>query len=495
VEVAGRADAQVKLRGFRIEPGEVESALRAYPAVRDAAVVPHGEDDTRKLVAYLVASGAPPADEELREMMRGRLPDYTVPAAFVWLDALPLTPNGKLDRRALPDPQAPAEAGYVAPRTPTEQVLADAWAALLRVERVGATDDFFALGGHSLLATRVAARVRDAFGVELPLRAVFRSPMLAALAADIDARRGGGAPAAAAEGWLEPVEPGSTVHRFPSGQDAAGGQTPFFCVHPAGGTVLHYADLAYLIAPDRPLYALQAVGVYGEAEPLATVDEMAERYLADVRRVQPHGPYVLGGWSAGGVVALEMAERLRISGEEVGTVALFDTRPPDFGQQRRVVDSAELYRGYVESLVPADGDALSALESALRALPEGERLPHLSRWMAARDASVVAGEVERIGAAVRVFQATSAAARQHHVRPYAGRVDLFRAREGTAGEGVQAAGLPETWRALGLSALRVHDVPGTHTSMVLPPHVQPLATALRAALAAAEAPEADAVER
>ena len=200
LEYRGRLDAQVKVRGVRIEPGEVEAALREHPAVRECAVVAReGGAGEARLVAYLVAEGdAPPADA-LRAHLRERLPEYMVPQAVVALERLPLTPGGKLDRRALPAPEHTAERErYVAPRRPVEEVLAGIWAELLEVERPGVRDDFFALGGDSLLIMRLISRVRTAFGVELPIRAVFSTPTLEALSAEVErlgARGGAGAPA------------------------------------------------------------------------------------------------------------------------------------------------------------------------------------------------------------------------------------------------------------------------------------------------------------
>jgi amino acid adenylation domain-containing protein len=184
VEFLGRRDGQVKVRGFRIEPGEIEAALAEHPAVREAAVVAREDaQGERRLVAYVAADG----DPDLRGHLEGKLPAHMVPSAWVFLDALPLTANGKVDRRALPAPEAPrAEHGYVAPRTPSEEAVAAIWREVLGVERVGVHDDFFLLGGHSLSATRVVSRLRQQLGAELSLAVVFECSTLEALAAAVD---------------------------------------------------------------------------------------------------------------------------------------------------------------------------------------------------------------------------------------------------------------------------------------------------------------------
>ena len=186
---AGRIDHQVKLRGYRIELGEIEAALLSHGGVEQAVVVAR-EDAAgdKRLVAYVAGRGAVAADaSELRAHLQRSLPDYMVPSAFVTLEVLPLTASGKVDRQALPAPQGELEtAGYVAPRTPTEEVLAAIWCEVLKLDRVGIHDNFFELGGHSLVATRVAARIRDSLGIELPIRAIFEAPTVRVLSARLD---------------------------------------------------------------------------------------------------------------------------------------------------------------------------------------------------------------------------------------------------------------------------------------------------------------------
>ncbi|MET0622970.1 MAG: amino acid adenylation domain-containing protein [Pyrinomonadaceae bacterium] len=239
LEFLGRADEQVKVRGFRVEPGEIESALRVFDGVRDAAVVAREDaPGERRLVAYVVAGQGPrPTTAVLREHLRARLPEYMVPGAFVFLDELPLTPTGKVNRRQLPAPEAGADASaasYVAPRTPTEELMARLWCDVLRLESVSAVADFFDLGGHSLLATQLISRVRDSFSVELPLRSIFESPTVEGLARHVEAslRAGAGAPSAplvpvAREGdlplsfaqqrlwFIHQLEPGSSAYNMP----------------------------------------------------------------------------------------------------------------------------------------------------------------------------------------------------------------------------------------------------------------------------------------
>ncbi|MFL5537436.1 MAG: amino acid adenylation domain-containing protein, partial [Longimicrobiaceae bacterium] len=313
LEYLGRADAQVKVRGYRIELEEVEQALAAHPAVAEAGVAARGEaGGERHLAAFLVArAGAErPQAAELRAFLRERVPEYMVPGSFGWLEALPRTGSGKLDRRALPEHDGAAAADavpYVAPRGELEERLAALWSEVLGVERVGVHDDFFDLGGQSILATRLVARVREEMGFELPVASLLTGPTVEQM---VQAMMGKKDPARL------PLVPLQTF----------GGRPPLFVAHPAGGHVMCYHDLAFLLGMEQPVYGLQPRGIDdGGQAPITVIEEMAAFYVDAVLRLRPSGPYRVAGWSFGGVVAWEMAQQLHAAGHEVDLLALFDT--------------------------------------------------------------------------------------------------------------------------------------------------------------------------
>ncbi|MEU2250578.1 amino acid adenylation domain-containing protein [Streptomyces sp. NPDC019224] len=311
LEFAGRVDHQVKLRGQRIEPGEVEAVLAGCPGVAQAAVVAREDrPGDKRLVAYLVpAPEGAPETAELSGRLRRELPDYMVPAAFVTLDALPLTANGKLDRAALPAPEYGAADAGRGPRTPQEQLLCGLFAEVLGREQVGIDDGFFDLGGHSLLAARLASRVRETLGLELGLRLLFEAPTVAGLTERLAMNNPDDA--------LDVLLP----------LRSTGTGTPLFCVHPGGGISWSYSGLLNHVGPQHPVYALQARGL-GRPEPLpSSYEEMAADYADHIQKVQPQGPYLLLGWSAGGLIAHALACELQARGERTALLAVLDAYP------------------------------------------------------------------------------------------------------------------------------------------------------------------------
>jgi amino acid adenylation domain-containing protein len=310
IEYLGRMDYQVKIRGYRIELGELESLIREYPGIRDTVVVAvEDKPGNRRLLAYVVPEDRKRLDATaLRDTLRKRLPEYMLPASFISLAALPVTLNGKLDRKALPLAGKSVELlrKHVAPRNDTERKLINIWQEVLGVSRISVDDNFFDVGGNSLLAVRLFTQIEKAFHIKLPLATLIQAQTVEQLAVLLseNVRRS----------WSPLVE-----------IQPRGSRPPFFCIHGASGNVLIYRDLSRRLGPDQPFYGLQAQGLDGTAECLTTVQDMAALYINEIRRVQPEGPYFIGGYCLGGTIAYEIAQQLTSGGYEVALLALFDT--------------------------------------------------------------------------------------------------------------------------------------------------------------------------
>jgi amino acid adenylation domain-containing protein len=319
LDFLGRLDRQVKIRGFRAEPGEVEQVLRDHPAVSDAAVVPHtfGPDD-RRLVAYVVAAGGAGDLEGVRAYAASRLPSFLVPSAWVPVAALPLTPAGKVDHEALPAPEPARLPPRPRRREPgrLESSLITVWQEVLGVRPIGPDDDFFDLGGNSLLAVELFAAIERTTGARLPLASIFQARTVAELA---DVLRD--------EGWEAPWSPLVPLR-------TTGSRPPLFLVTAGDANVVGYGALARRLGPDQPFFALQPRGLHGRRPLDRRVERMAARYLGEVRKVQPHGPYLLGGRCLGGLVAFEMARRLDAAGERVALLVALDSLGPLWTERR-----------------------------------------------------------------------------------------------------------------------------------------------------------------
>jgi amino acid adenylation domain-containing protein len=309
IEFLGRVDDQIKIRGFRVEPGEIENVLGQNAAVRQALVMVREDSPAGKyLVAYVVPSREPaPTAPELRNFLKQSLPAYMIPAVFVVLERFPLTPNGKVDRQALPLPSEmppDSQAGYAPPTGVIEQELARIWEELLPVRPIGAEDSFFDLGGHSLLAVQMVRRIEQECGERIPLTTVLAGPTIKHLAEALRKQRIG--------------DDRSLLVKVQSG----GAKRPLFFLHgdfSRGG--FYCLSLARRLGEDRPFYALAPHGLNGTSVP-ETVEEMAASYLDMIRAVQPEGPYVLGGYCNGGTVAFEIAQQLLRQGQRVELVVL-----------------------------------------------------------------------------------------------------------------------------------------------------------------------------
>jgi amino acid adenylation domain-containing protein len=315
IQYLGRIDHQVKIRGFRIELGEIGAVLAKHPGIKGCVVTAREDRPGEKmLVAYFEVQGnEAPETSELREYLKKELPEYMVPAAFVCMDRLPLSPNGKVDTKALPAPEQRSSEGkeaFFAPRDSVEQVLAQLWAKVLKVNRVGLNDNFFELGGHSLLAVRIIVEIENIYGRRLPLATLLQAPTVGALAEVL--RKENWKPS-----WssLVPLQPG-------------GSKPPLFLIHSHGGNVLEYYPLANHLDKDQPVYALQARGLDGNIPKNESLEQIASAYLKEIRTLQSEGPYFLGGFCFGGLVALEAAQQLQAAGQKVALVVMIQTTHP-----------------------------------------------------------------------------------------------------------------------------------------------------------------------
>jgi amino acid adenylation domain-containing protein len=322
LECLGRLDHQVKIRGFRIELGEVETVLEQHSTIQQAVAVARDEASGEKhLVAYFVPKAEAKVNlVELREYLSKQLPPYMIPSALVNLRALPLTPNGKVDRKALPAPQGDDYRNgraYVAPRDAVEKKLAALWEQVLGVKPIGANDSFFDLGGRSLLAARLFIKIAHEFKKELPLTTLIHAPTLELLANEL--------------------RPSVKQAKYPTlvAMRSGGSKPPFFCVHGGAGSTLFLHRLADRMGPDQPFYGIEPEGLDGERFHRQTIEQMATHYLSEIRKLQPTGPYYIGGYCLGGIIAFEMAQQLRRQGERIALTALFSAplrfhrlRPP-----------------------------------------------------------------------------------------------------------------------------------------------------------------------
>jgi len=467
IDFLGRTDFQIKIRGFRVEPGEIEETLAGHERV-DKTLVMLREDQpgVRQLTAYVVLK-EPASDSArefeaesgarvLRDYLKETLPDYMVPAGLVFLDAFPLTPNGKIDRKALPAPAGATVDDYTPPSDELERRLCAVWEDVLGVRPIGVHHNFFDLGGHSLLSLRLMDRVHKAVGVALPIAALFQSGNVHAMAAMIREKLAAQdlpLPAANPDQILIPLK-------------TTGDRHPLFLVHAVGGHAMVYQELARRFPEERPLYAFQAEG-HGEEPPSeSTLEAMAARYIEAMKAVQPQGPYLIGGWSMGGVVALEIAQQLTAAGETVADLILVDSM---LVAANRAIDPLEITLGFIFDLTRGAAAQMKGDIDQLKPLGEGARLE--KTLTAAKQAGALPADLDasRAKSLYRVFKANMTALCNYQPKPYSGRAALFQCAERPPTDyGWEAANIP----------VDVIEVPGNHFSTLAPPHVQSLRDAL-----------------
>jgi thioesterase domain-containing protein/acyl carrier protein len=456
--------------GEKVDPSEVDDALMTHPDIADAVTfpVPHATLGQEVAAAVVPEKGATLSDETVARYLGDRLAAFKVPQLILLVDEIPKGPTGTIERQSLaaafglaaPSSAAGSESADDRPATPLEAELQRIWADVLRLDHVGLDEDFFMLGGDSLQAVELFLRVEKELGRCLPRSTLFRDGTVALMAKQIEE----GAPSSC----LVPIQP-------------LGNRPPFFCVHDGLGQVLSYRDLSLLLGDGQPFYGIQARGIDGEEEPFVRIEDMAEHYVREIRKVQPEGPYYIGGHSFGGRVAYVMAQQLQAAGEHVAFLGLLDTY--SFHGRRRV----------------ETGDWFARHLERIRALPAG-------RWPA-----YVGRRAYNIGEAVylrlrlkgysaawhfynsrgkplprflcRVDIANDMIRRAYRAQSYDGDATLFKCERSAR----TPADAHDGWNKLVRGRLDFRPIPGTHHEIVNQPYVPTLATELADALAKAQA--------
>ncbi len=467
LEILGRIDQQIKIRGVRIEPGEISATINQNSQVKASVVIAREDiSGDKKLVAYVVPENQQDFNStELRQFLKQSLPDYMIPSAFVTLEALPVTANGKIDKRALPIPtldQQQLERNFVTPRNDIEKQLVAIWEKVLGVQPIGITDNFFALGGHSLLAIRLFAEIEKNLRKNLPLVTLFQAQTVEELAGVMTAR-------------TSPLEQESLVIIQPG----ISTKPPLFCVHAIWGNVFFYRNLASHLKAEQPFYALQSRGLDGKQPPLTSVYEMATNYVQEIKTIQPHGPYFIGGFSLGSTIALEMAQQLKKQGEEIALLAVFDQPIPNYTHQV----NSDHTNAKPQTL---SKQIFSHLENLMSLKLQGQfnyiqgRLNwHLTVGKVSTFYKLYLRYIQRSLSDIRLLEvawANDQARKNYAAQTYPGKVTLFRAT-GNIQEFENDSQLG--WDQVASGGVETYEFPGaTHTTLMEEPNVKLLAEKL-----------------
>ena len=448
IEFLGRVDDQIQIRGFRVELGEIEDALRRHPRVDEATVRPVRKDGAvLSLAAYVVVEGERDGiGEILRKDLGERLPQYMVPSSYTVLDALPRGVSGKVDRNALPDPDRTMLTSGATGRPPAddaERKLVKAWEEVLDVDGVGVDDDFFELGGHSLLVLQLLARIKKDFNRKLSIPIIFQRPTVAQLAEVFG------------DESAESLAPCIVAIR------TEGKEKPIFCAAGVGGGTHWFKGLAGHLGKEQPFYGLEPLGLSAETVSDGSVEAMAAEFVNEIRRMQSDGPYRLGGYSFGGLVALEIAQQLQRQGEEVDLLFFIETYEPGTDATR-----ARWFCRYVCNFL--------RLSWRRKLLFIKEKIVWIRSLI--RDYTITRNTQEEHLELMHAMHAHMQAAIEYRPEPYEGSVVLIRARKPPNSAPLD----PEAgWKEVIGGEIHVRPIPGDHYDMFKPPNDAAMSFALR----------------
>ncbi|MCV3216667.1 amino acid adenylation domain-containing protein [Plectonema radiosum NIES-515] len=467
LEYFGRHDDQIKIRGLRVELGEIATAIAQYPSVQNAVVIAHNDaQDDKSLIAY-VATQQKDIIPQLQAYLQQKLPNFMLPSAFVLLDEIPLTPNGKVDKKALPTHELirpKINKSYIPAKTFTELALVKIWEQLLNTSPIGITDNFFELGGHSFLAVRLVAQIYELFGHNLSLSTLFENTTIEKLATIVSqpASLGVNSPLVAIQ--------------------SSGLYRPFFCVHAAGGDVNNYLILSRKLGREQPFYALEQPANRQDFHSLS-VEETAAYYIKEIRTLQPQGHYLLGGWCYGGIIAFEMAQQLKRENETVDLLVVIDAILPKTIIQSDKNDDAKLVLRLAEAIKNWFNIEFFVSYNELRDFPLDEQF-HL--LFSKANLKISDTEMAQHLQSYKLFKAHIQAMRNYVPQIYPDEITLFKASEIITHDFESHEFHTDDpllgWGKYSPKPINMIEIPGNHFSIFNEPYVQELASQLKQSL-------------
>ncbi|MBN3938514.1 amino acid adenylation domain-containing protein [Nostoc sp. NMS9] len=481
IEFLGRLDNQVKIRGFRIELAEIETILGQYPGVQKTVVIAKEYVPGDKgLVAYVVPKeGETFGSKQLLSFLQQKLPEHLLPSAFFIVDSLPLNANGQVDRKALSafnPTNSKIEKIFATAENPLQLQLTEIWENVLGIHPIGITDNFFDLGGHSLLAVRLFSEIEKIAGKNLALSILLQAPTIEQLANIVERERCSKSGVAAA-----PIDDIKSEKSIPWSSLVAiqpnGSRPPFFCVHGLGGEVLRFRELAVHLGSDQPFYGLQPKGLDGKQLPYTRIEKMAAHYIQQIQTIQPHEPYLIGGYSSGGIIAYEMARQLAMQGKKVALLVLFDT----YGSIN--TESLPLQK-------PASHNWKSLLEIAFNYVIKQvkgntERLKYQIKEILWRIVFhfhlIIRRPLPYSSRKYMVEEAIRQALRKYILTVYSGRATIFRTEDGLV-VGQREADAKMGWGKLALGGVDIYDISGIHNSIFKEPYVRSVSDKMKACI-------------
>ncbi|MCP5061068.1 MAG: amino acid adenylation domain-containing protein, partial [Ignavibacteriae bacterium] len=454
VEYVERVDSQVKVRGYRIELGEIESNLKSINGILDAVVDVRAKSNNKILVGYLQIEKEFKLNiEEIKTELKEKLTEYMIPNIFVEINEIPKSLSGKIDRKKLPDFESSmivSENKFISPRNETEEILVAIWKQLLGLEKISITDNFFEIGGHSLLAIQLIGKIDFEFNIELEMVQLFQEPTIASLSSEILREN------------TQVEDTSKVLVNFTQVEDT----NPIFFIHPSGGSVHWYTLLSREFANIRSFFGLKAIGIGGRVEPQTTIEEMAATYIKAIKELRPNGPYIIGSWSMGVVIAYEVAYQLAQKGEKVDPLIILDQGPiiPNDEPEDTAEFLSRMFMGRTEFNLD-ELRKLSYDDQLKTVLKKAKKERQFPKFIS----------LKRFKTYVKILKIQQDAWRNYKIPKYTGDIILIKSKDSNYDYyNTEEFG----WEKFVSGKINIHTTDGDHNTMLHDPNVKKLAELL-----------------